>query len=192
MHLINQELFNIMTSVEKWIREQSRSILQEIGIKEGNIVLDFGCGSGVYTIIASKIVGQNGTVYALDSDEQELKDVMDKAELDDLGNIKFLETSGEINIPLDNESVDIILVYDVIHLLSENEREKLIQEGYRILKNGGLLSYHATHIDSYDINLEKIHSKMEKNNLILMKKFEKPMFHWAWIEESLIFNYRKF
>ncbi|TFF86106.1 MAG: methyltransferase domain-containing protein [Promethearchaeota archaeon] len=180
-----------MTSVEKWIKKQSKFILQEIGIREGDIVLDFGCGSGVYTIIASKIVGQKGKVYALDSDQQELEEVMDKAESEDLGNIEFLKTPGEINIPLDDESVDIMLVYDVIHLLSEYEREKLIKEGYRILKKGGFLSYHATHINSYDINLEEMHSKMEKNNLILREKIEKPMFHWAWIEDSVIFNYLK-
>lgn len=153
--------------------------------------MDFGCGSGVYTIITSKIVGENGKVYALDSDEQRQEKLMDKAESEDLGNIEFLKTSKEINIPLDDDSVDIMLVYDVIHLLSDYEREKLIKEGHRILKKGGFLSYHATHVGSYDINLEEIHSKMEKNDLILMEKFEKPMFHWAWIEDSIIFNYKK-
>ncbi len=182
-----------MTSVDEWIKNESESVLREVGIKSGQTILDFGCGSGVYTFIASKIVGREGKIYALDSDEEGLlKDLNNKIIEENLENIEIIKTSGEINIPLKEESVDIVLVFDVFHLLDQGERKKLIKEARRVLKKGGFLSYHATHIGGgYNINLEEIHSRMEKNNLILKEKFEKPMFHWAWIEDSQIFNYCK-
>jgi len=54
-------------------------ILQRIGIKSGQSVLDFGCGSGTYTIPVAKIVGKQGKVYALDKDKNELDNLMKKA-----------------------------------------------------------------------------------------------------------------
>jgi ubiquinone/menaquinone biosynthesis C-methylase UbiE len=41
-------------------------MLSEVGIGEGQSVLDFGCGSGTYSIPAAKLVGKNGRIYSLD------------------------------------------------------------------------------------------------------------------------------
>jgi ubiquinone/menaquinone biosynthesis C-methylase UbiE len=43
-------------------------VLEKAGIKRGKTVLDFGCGSGIYTIPVAKIAGKEGDVYALDKD----------------------------------------------------------------------------------------------------------------------------
>ncbi len=43
-----------------------QNILKEANIKSGYSILDYGCGPGAYTIIAAKIVGETGKVYALD------------------------------------------------------------------------------------------------------------------------------
>ena len=53
--------------------------LQQIGIRRGQTVLDFGCGCGTYTIPATRIVGEQGRVYALDKDEEALDELMQKA-----------------------------------------------------------------------------------------------------------------
>ncbi|MHA1491621.1 MAG: class I SAM-dependent methyltransferase [Promethearchaeota archaeon] len=182
-----------MTSVEDWIKNEGMVIIRQIGIKNGQKILDFGCGSGVYAILASKVLGNTGKVYALDSDEEGLLgELIDKIKKYKIKNIEIIKTSGEISIPLNDESVDAVFIYDIYHLLDELEREMLIRESYRVLRKGGFISYHATHIGGqYNINLEKIHAKMKENGLQLKEKFEKPMFHWAWIEDSLIFNYFK-
>jgi precorrin-6B methylase 2 len=49
---------------------QSLDMLQQIGIRSGQTVLDFGCGLGIYTIPVAKIVGEQGRVYALDKDKE--------------------------------------------------------------------------------------------------------------------------
>ncbi|MBA7687841.1 hypothetical protein ES703_96314 [subsurface metagenome] len=58
-------------------------------------------------------------------------------------------------------------------------------------KKVGILSYHATHIGSYAINLEKIQQQMFMPRFRLKEGFRKPLFHWSWIEEGLVFNYVK-
>jgi len=48
------------------IEAPALEVLQKAGIKTGKTVLDFGCGSGTYTIPAAKIAGEEEKVYALD------------------------------------------------------------------------------------------------------------------------------
>ena len=43
------------------------NILEEVDIKTGFHILDYGCGPGSYSLAASKLVGETGKVYALDN-----------------------------------------------------------------------------------------------------------------------------
>jgi ubiquinone/menaquinone biosynthesis C-methylase UbiE len=52
--------------VKEWLKEKGEVFLKNIGIKEGQVILDFGCNVGHYTIAAAKIVGKQGRVYAVD------------------------------------------------------------------------------------------------------------------------------
>ena len=177
--------------MEEWLASKGESILREIGFKEGQIILDFGCGSGIYAILISKIIGDNGKIYAIDSDNDSIDELNAKITYQKLRNIKTIKTSGEISIPLENNSLDIVLLYDVYHLLNNEERNKIIKETKRVLKKGGLMSYLATHIGSYDINLNKVHVRMKKYKFELIEKFRKLMIHWGSVEECEIFNYYK-
>jgi len=82
------------------LKAHAFEILEKACIKRGKTVLDFGCGSGTYTIPAAKIVGEKGIVYALDKDKKVLDKLMQKAESVHLGNIniKRIDTSGELKI----------------------------------------------------------------------------------------------
>ncbi|MFX1566866.1 MAG: class I SAM-dependent methyltransferase [Promethearchaeota archaeon] len=178
--------------MEEWLNSKGESILREYGIKSGQFLLDFGCGSGVYSLIASKIVGDKGKIYALDYDEDPLKELFDKIQNQNINNIEIIKTSKKISIPLNSNSLDIILMYDVYHLLDNDDRIKLLNEIYRILKlNYGILSYFATHIGSYGINLIKVQEQVKQTGFELVEQFKRPMFHWNWIEEGTILNYRK-
>ncbi|MCK4241582.1 MAG: class I SAM-dependent methyltransferase, partial [Candidatus Atribacteria bacterium] len=65
-------------NMENYIGRKCKEILKRVGIKEGQIVLDFGCGEGNYTIPAAKIVGNKGKVYGLDEDRYKLKELEEK------------------------------------------------------------------------------------------------------------------
>jgi len=65
------------------LESQTLKVLERIGIRKGQTVLDFGCGSGIYTIAVARIVGEQGRVYALDKDKGALGELMQKAEAAD-------------------------------------------------------------------------------------------------------------
>lgn len=67
---------------------QVLEVLERTGLNKRQIVLDFGCGSGTYTLPAVKIVGKQGRVYALDKDTQALDELMHEADSTGLRNIK--------------------------------------------------------------------------------------------------------
>jgi len=118
-------------------------MLRQIGIRRGQTVLDFGCGSGTYAIPAAKIVGGQGRVHALDKDKEALDELMQKAESAGLKNIERMDTSGELGIALADESVDVVLLFDVFHSFyfpQAEDRRRLLGELYRIMKPSALIA----------------------------------------------------
>jgi precorrin-6B methylase 2 len=83
-------------------------VLRQIRIKRGQTVLDFDCGYGAYTIPAAEIVGEQGRVYTLDKDKEALDALMQRGESAGLKNIDKMETLGELEIGLTDESVDVV------------------------------------------------------------------------------------
>ena len=120
------------------IESRAIDLLKRIGIGKGQTVLDFGCGYGTYTIPVAEIVGERGRVYALDKDKEVLDGLMQKAGSAGLKNIERMETSGELEIGLADESVDVILLFDVFHSFyfpKTEDRKKLLGEIRRIMKS---------------------------------------------------------
>jgi ribosomal protein L11 methylase PrmA len=74
-HTLNLRLKNTESNLDRWLKHQAEKVLKDIGIEEGHVILDFGCGSGSYSIPAAKIVGKKGKIYALDKDEDALNDL---------------------------------------------------------------------------------------------------------------------
>ena len=182
-----------MTDLEEWKNNIGGKILRELGIKEGQKILDFGCGTGIYSLIASKIVGLKGSIFALDSDERDLvKELINEIKNKDVKNIEFIKTSGAIKFPFKNESIDVVLWFDILHLLEPNQRKELIKETYRVLKLNGLTLYHATHQGvNNSMDIENLRKQLKQYQFHLSLKLKRPMFHWAWIEKSIIYKFKK-
>jgi ubiquinone/menaquinone biosynthesis C-methylase UbiE len=125
------------------IESRAIELLERIGIRRGQAVLDFGCGYGMYTIPVAKIVGEQGRVYALDKDKEALDTLMKKAGSACLINIERMETSGELEIELADETVDVVLLFDVFHSFyfpQAGDRRRLLGEICRIMKPSAFLS----------------------------------------------------
>jgi len=151
------------------IESRAIELLERIGIRRGQAVLDFGCGSGTYTIPAARIVGEPGRVYALDKDGEALDELMSKAGSTGLINIERMETSGELEIELTDESVDVVLLFDVFHSYyfpQVDDRRRSLSEIYRIMKPTAFISVWPKHMESEagdeirnaGFHLEKKHS----------------------------------
>ena len=61
-------------------------------VKEGQILLDYGCGIGFFTVIAARMVGEKGKVYALDNFAPHMKIVQEPGVINDTGTIDVPET----------------------------------------------------------------------------------------------------
>jgi len=121
--------------------------LKHTGIKEGDVILDFGCGPGHYTIAAARMVGQSGKVYALDVHPLAVQSVEKKAQKESLTNIKTILSDRDTGLP--DQSIDVTLVYDTIHMV--NDKQALTEELHRVLKPDGLLSVLVAHVKVDDI-----------------------------------------
>ena len=133
------------------LESRAIEVLERIGIRRGQTVLDFGCGSGTYTIPVAKIVGPQGRVYALDKDKKALDELMQKARSAGLKNIGRMDASGKLEIELVDESVDIVLLFDVFHSFyfpQADDRRRLLNEIYRIMKPTALVSVWPKHMES--------------------------------------------
>jgi len=174
--------------IEEWLKEKGERVFKKIGIKKGYIILDFGCGSGNYTIPAAKAIGKEGKVYALDKDETDLNKLMQRAKSAGLENIERIKTSGELKIPLKDESVDMVLLYDVLHIyyFSQSERGQLLKEVYRVLKPHSLISVYPKHM-----GLEEIKKEIEDNDFYFESKYFETLVHDDGYTKGYILNFRK-
>jgi ubiquinone/menaquinone biosynthesis C-methylase UbiE len=130
---------------KEWFVDHASQVLRKIGMKEGMAILDYGCGTGRFTIPSAKIAGSKGNVYAADSDSSALERVKKEAQKQGLENIETVCCgSRDVSTRLGDESVDMILVYDVMHEISD--REGLLKELNRVLRLDGFLSIFPMHM----------------------------------------------
>lgn len=105
-------------------------------IREGDTVLDIGSGSGTDVLIAQRLVGPKGKVYALDMTEAmrvKLRRVLAQQHIE---NVHILEGNAEA-IPLADASVDVVTSNGVLNLVPDKARA--IGEIFRVLRPGGRL-----------------------------------------------------
>ena len=103
-------------------------------LKPGEVVLDLGSGGGIDVLLSAKRVGPTGKAYGLDMTDEMLALARENQQKSGLTNVEFLK--GEIeNIPLPDDSVDVIISNCVINLSADKDR--VLAEAFRVLKPGG-------------------------------------------------------
>src|SRR6201984_187205 len=100
----------------------------------GETVLDLGSGGGIDVLLSAQRVGPTGKAYGLDMTDEMLALANRNKERAGVPNVEFLK--GEIeNIPLPDNSVDVIISNCVINLSAD--KAKVLREAFRVLKPGG-------------------------------------------------------
>ena len=100
----------------------------------GETVLDLGSGGGIDVLLSARRVGPTGKVYGLDMTDEMLALANENKRKAGATNVQFLK--GEIeNIPLPDNSVDVIISNCVINLSADKDR--VLREAFRVLKPGG-------------------------------------------------------
>src|SRR3954453_22967873 len=103
-------------------------------LNAGETVLDLGSGGGIDVLLSARRVGPTGKAYGLDMTDEMLALARENQARSGLTNVEFLKGEME-QIPLPNNSVDVIISNCVINLSADKDR--VIAEAARVLKPGG-------------------------------------------------------
>jgi ubiquinone/menaquinone biosynthesis C-methylase UbiE len=103
-------------------------------IQPGQVVLDVGSGSGTDVILASRLVGSGGKVWALDLTPAMQDKLKETIRQENIENVEIVEGDAE-SIPLPDSSVDAVTSNGVLNLVTD--KRKAISEIFRVLKPGG-------------------------------------------------------
>ena len=103
-------------------------------IREGEAVLDIGCGAGVDSIIAGKLAGPSGTVTGIDLVPEMLARAIENARLASAANVTFRQSPAE-QLPFPDNSFDVVISNGVFNLVVD--KAIALGEVFRVLKPGG-------------------------------------------------------
>ncbi len=191
-----------MGDLRKWLEQGGVEFFTKVGLKKGQIALDFGCGAGNYAIPAAVNVGREGRVYALDKERrgfwpsEGLDKLIDRAESRALQNITVMKTLGELKIELEDDSVDVVLLYDVLHYYyfpSKEDRMKLLREIQRVLKPNGFISFYPgdPEVSRNYSELETIKREIEEANFQRESEYIGTVIHENVIQKGRVVKFRK-
>jgi len=167
------------------------SVIESLDLKETDVVADYGCGVGFWTIPLAKKV-KKGKVYALSSNTDFIDLISNKARLEGLGNIKtktiFLD-KGEIKL---EEKADLVIISNVLHVTKDPDN--ILKNAKKMLKPRGRILV----IDFIKLNSifgPPIRYRLSEEEVIL--KADKAGLHFkcivdaGWYHYGLIFNVEK-
>lgn len=138
--------------------------LVSLGLHEGDIMADIGCGIGYFTIPASKIVGDSGKIFAMDILPEMLQEVEIKVKENNISNIKTILTE-ENDLKLEDGKITVAFISNVLH--EAEDKEKFLSEIKRIISSKGRIAI----IEWQKINSEfgpPIEHRLDKIDLIKM------------------------
>lgn len=164
-------------------------VLQQIDLREGMLVGDFGAGSGHFAVAIAKIVGNYGKVFAVDVRDASLDAVKSRARMANLTNINTtkanLETVGGTGIP--EGSLDYVILITV--LSQSNKKEDILKEALRTIKREGKLllvewiqtgaAFAAAH--EFRISKEEMRNLAEGVGFKLEKELDVKSFHYGFL-----------
>ncbi len=109
-------------------------IVEALGAKPGETVVDVGAGTGYFTLPFAQAVGENGKVYAVDAQEEMLDHLLHKLRNRAVLNVKLIHAEAHA-IDLADACSDLVFMANVWHEFAD--RAVVLTESARILKSGG-------------------------------------------------------
>ena len=134
--VFNPEKKFVLESPERYKSLPPFATLESLNLKEDDIIIDVGCGTGYFTLPAAQITGPNGRVIGIDISEEMLQEVKGKI-IDKNINIELM-ISDSIRLPLDDSFATFALLSDVLH--ETDKMPEMLKEVYRVLKPGARLA----------------------------------------------------
>lgn len=118
----------------------STKLFSELQINKNTVFLDLACGRGSYSIAASKYIGDDGKIYAVDLWKEGVDNLTRDIAARQIKNIHASVADVSKSIPVPNRSIDTCLMATVLHdLIQDNTEKGTLKEVKRVLKPDGLL-----------------------------------------------------
>jgi len=152
-----------------------REKLKKAGIKEGQFIVDLGCGPGRFTILAARMVGPEGKVCALDIHPLHTAIVAASKGIGGHKNISVMHADC-CATGLSDKATDLIFINDAFH---EFDKVGCLKEASRILKTDGILA-----IDEGEMKESKFLSIVEESNLFTLVEKEKKLYKFRPIKNG--------
>ena len=140
-----------------------RKRLEKAGLKEGMVIVDYGCGPGRYAIPSAETVGARGRVFAVDVQPLAVQMVKQKAARKSLSNVEAILLDSYAT-PVEASIVDIVLLIDTLHLI--DDCGELFREIRRLLRPDG-----AIFMDPGHMKAEKAKAIIEETGLFEIARF---------------------
>ena len=145
----NEHLYD---DIALWEKTDGKELFLQMPLtleaKNAPAILDFGYGFGEHLFALSNAF-PNGKIYGIDCNPACQKDVGDKVTARELKNITLINKEVHNLQDFENDSLDLILLYDALHGGDGTGKYMLFEESQRVLKAGGCLSILPLHLSNW-------------------------------------------
>ncbi|MBL7141116.1 MAG: class I SAM-dependent methyltransferase [Planctomycetes bacterium] len=118
--------------------QQPDRVVADLGLADGAVVADVGCGSGYFTFRLAKAVGLTGKVYAEDIAEKALAALKARVDREGVTNVEVVKGEAT-STHLPEAAMDAAVIVDVIHHVPKEQRPGLMADVVRAVKPGGFV-----------------------------------------------------
>lgn len=116
-------------------------VFEALPLKEGTSFLDVASGRGEYTMAASRIVGTEGRLYAVDLWQEGIETLRREASAKGIKNLEAMVADVGEAMPLEDESVDVCLIATALHdFVEAGVADGALREISRVLRAQGTLA----------------------------------------------------
>lgn len=134
-------------TVDTWNKTPSRKWCRALGVRAGWHIVDIGCRVGRYTVPLARTAGKRGVVWGMDNNPGALAEVAVNAAEQGVDRPGTLVADFYAKLPFGKETCDLVLLYDMLHMLHKAERVRLYKRVARILRHEGILTVHVPHLN---------------------------------------------
>ncbi len=168
------KIFNKKASHPKNKPEQ---IIKAIGLKHGQSIADIGAGGGYFSLRFAEVVGEEGKVYAVDTNPEFLQFIKSSAKEKGLNNIVTILTKDTLDLP--ENSLDFVFMRNVTHHIPnrveyfKNLKRFLKTDGRVVIieyKKGRFFTFRG--LFGHDVPKETVISEMKEAGYSLEKDFD--------------------